>query len=101
MYKSQLKAVVSDTDEKEQYFKVNVLLLLFISHNTDRNAIGSMDSRSRPRREAEGVSQKWLGICSQQGAVEHRLPGVPDSAGAGIGGNLQFRTHQRNERELG
>ena len=96
MYRSQLKAAVPDTDEKEQYFKVNVLILLLIYHNTDRYAIGSMDSRSRSRREAEGVSQKWLGIRSQPGAIEHRLPGVPDSTGAGIGGNSQFRTHQRN-----
>jgi len=40
MHKSQLKAVVPDTDEKEQYFKVNTLVVLFIHHNTDRNAIG-------------------------------------------------------------
>jgi hypothetical protein len=30
MYKSQLKAVVPDADEKEQYFKVNTLILLFV-----------------------------------------------------------------------
>jgi hypothetical protein len=98
MYKSQLKAVVPDTDEKEQYFKVNTLVVLFI-HITDRDAIGQVDSRSRSRREAEGVSQKWLGLRSQQGAVEHRLPGVPDPAGAGFGGNAHFRTHGGNERE--
>ena len=39
MYRSQLKAAVPDTDEKEQYYKVNTVVL-FIHHNTDRNAIG-------------------------------------------------------------
>jgi hypothetical protein len=57
-----------------------------------------MDSCSRSRREAEGVSQKWLGLRSQQGTVEHCLSGVPDSAGAGFGGNPQFRTHEGIER---
>ncbi len=40
MYKPQLKAVVPDADEKEQYFKVSVLILLVIHHNTDGYAIG-------------------------------------------------------------
>jgi hypothetical protein len=31
MYKSQLKAVVPDTDEKEQYFKVNTLVVLLFT----------------------------------------------------------------------
>jgi hypothetical protein len=31
MYKSQLKAVVQDADEKEQFFKVSVLILAFRS----------------------------------------------------------------------
>ena len=39
VYKSQLKAVVPDTDEKEQYFKVNTVVP-FIHHDTDRNALG-------------------------------------------------------------
>lgn len=31
MYKSQLKAVVPDADEKEQYFKVSALITAFRS----------------------------------------------------------------------
>lgn len=47
-----------------------------------------MDKRSRPCREAKGISQRWLGVRSQQGTVEHRVPGVSDTVGAGFGGNL-------------
>jgi len=34
MYKSQLKAVVPDADEKEQYFKVSALIITFRSTTT-------------------------------------------------------------------
>lgn len=40
MYKSQLKAVAPDTNEEEEYFKVNVLLLLPTHFYTDRHITG-------------------------------------------------------------
>ena len=48
MYKSQLKAVVPDADEKEQYFKVSTLIIAFsFYHNPNGYAAGQVDSRSR------------------------------------------------------
>ena len=45
MYAPQLKAAVPDADDKEQYFKVNVLVSFPIQHDTDvlLCTIGQMD----------------------------------------------------------
>lgn len=43
MYAPQLKAAVPDADDKEQYFKVNVLVYFSSDFDSDRCTAGQMD----------------------------------------------------------